>query len=423
MTPLMAVYRILASIALPFAARRTVAKLRKGGIDVHRTHERLGHATLERGLGDLIWIHAASVGESKSALILIERLLALAPSAQVLVTTGTASSAKVLLPRLPHRAFHQFAPLDGRGPVKRFLHHWRPQIGIFIESEIWPNMISCTHAQDVPLALLNARLSERSARNWARAPKTARSMFGSFGIIHTQDTRTARNIGALGLTHARIGVNLKSVLLPPTTEDLACARLEKQFGSRPLWAAVSTHPGEDEIIIEAHHRLRQLHPDPALILAPRHPNRAPAIRAMCQGHSIAQRSRDDVPDTETSIYLADTLGETDLWFKLAPLVCLCGSFGDAGGHTPFEPAAAGTAILHGPRYANFEEVYAKFTQTEASLEVDNAETLAASLDFLIKHPDHARALRENAQPLLEAGLQDLDRLAVQCLKLAGIEQR
>ncbi|MEO9819774.1 MAG: 3-deoxy-D-manno-octulosonic acid transferase [Paracoccaceae bacterium] len=422
MTALTAAYRVLASIALPFAARRTVAKLRQGGIDVHRTHERLGHATLERGLGDLIWIHAASVGESKSALILIERLLAMAPTAQILVTTGTASSAKVLAPRLPSRAFHQFAPLDGRGPIKRFLRHWRPQIGIFIESEIWPNLINCAHDQGVPLALLNARLSEGSARNWSRAPKTARDIFGLFGIIHTQDTRTARALGALGLTHARIGVNLKSVLLPPRINELARARLEKQFGPRPLWAAVSTHPGEDEIMIKAHHQLRQSHPNAALILVPRHPERARGIRLLCEGHSIAQRSLEEMPDTETSIYLADTLGETDLWFNLADLVCLCGSFSDVGGHTPFEPAAAGAAILHGPHYSNFEEVYAKFSEAGASLQVHDAETLAESLDLLIRQPDHARALGENARPLAKAGLEELDRLAAQCLTLAGIER-
>ncbi len=422
MTALIAAYRTLASIALPFAARRSVSKLRKNGIDVHRTHERLGHATLERVLGDLVWVHAASVGESKSALVLINRILALAPSSQVLVTTGTASSAKVLAPRLPKRAFHQFAPLDGKGPVKRFLAHWRPQLGIFIESEIWPNLIDHAHAQGVPLALLNARLSENSARNWSRASKTARRLLGSFGIIHTQDARTEKAIGALGLTHARRGVNLKSVLLPAIVDELAVSRLKKQFGPRPIWAAVSTHPGEDEIMIDAHNRLRETHPDAALVLVPRHPERTDAILDLCTDHSTKQRSKNEDPDQDTSIYLADTLGETDLWYAFADLVCLCGSFSKVGGHTPFEPAVAGAAILHGPHYANFEEVYARFDASGASLQVQDAETLAAALDLLIKQPDHAFALGQNALPLAQAGLDDLDRLAGQCLALAGIDQ-
>ncbi len=420
MTAMLQAYRVLSALALPFAARRSIRKLRRAGLPVTRAHERLGHASQPKSMGDLVWIHAASVGESKSALVLIDRLLRQAPDSRVLVTTGPASSAEVLATRLPDRALHQFAPLDGIGPVRRFLDHWKPKLGLFIESEIWPHLILEAQARNIPLALVNARLSDGSLRNWGRFPGTARRLFGAFGLIHTQDKRTARGIGTFGLNHARSGVNLKSVLLPPQLDELALARLRNAFGDRPLWCAVSTHPGEEEIVIDAHTRLRQSHPDAVLILVPRHPERAPEILPLCQGHTVAQRSAGQGPAEATSIYLADTLGETDLWFALAPLVCLCGSFSDVGGHTPYEPAIAGAAILHGPRFANFTETYARFEKAGASLQVQDAESLAQTLDLLIRQPDHARALGENAKPLAQAGLEELDRLSHQCLTLAGI---
>lgn len=421
MTVLTAMYRMGAGLVLPFFARSALKKLRGAGYPALRAQERLGHASIERPMGPLIWIHAASVGEGKSALTLIDRLLALAPQASVLVTTGTASSAEVLAPRLPERAFHQFAPLDGAGPVRWFLRHWKPDLGIFIESELWPNLIRSAHRSGAALALLNTRLSERSARRWSRFPASARQVIGRFGIIHCQDQRTAGAISALGLTHARKGVNLKSVLLPPEVNQTELAELRLSFGERPLWAAVSTHPGEEEIILAAHARLRERFPDAALILVPRHPERAEKILPLCTDHEVARRSTGGVPDGLTSVYLADTLGETDLWYALADLVCLCGSFSDVGGHTPFEPAAHGATILHGPRYANFEEVYGRFIKAGASLQVNDETDLTDALEMLFAQPEHANALGANALPLAQDGLARLDRLARQCLTLAGIE--
>ena len=311
--------------------------------------------------------------------------------------------------------------MDAGGPVSRFLRHWKPDLGIFVESEIWPNTIRKAAASDVPLALVNARLSARSAARWHKAARSARTIFGSFGIIHCQDQNTTDALYGLGLRHARRGVNLKSIVPPPQFDQLERARLAKAFFDRPIWAAVSTHPGEDEIMLAAHAQLRVHHPEAALILVPRHPERAAQIKALCSGHAVAQRSTGEAPGPHTSVYLADTMGETDLWFDLAPLCCLCGSFTDVGGHTPFEPASAGATLIHGPHYANHAEAYRRFQSANASIEVHDAASLAAALDLMLRNPDEARALARAAEPLAKAGQDALERLATECLALSKID--
>lgn len=419
-TTLIRAYRGASALALPFVARHRINKLRRASQPVERAHEILGHASANRPLGPLIWVHAASVGETKSSLPLIHALRDLQPALRFLVTSVTPTSAEVIANRLPEGAVHQFAPLDAGGPVRRFLRHWRPDLGIFVESEIWPNMIETAARANLPLALVNARLSERSAARWIRFGRSARQIFGRFGLIHCQDQRTTDALHEVRLRHARRGVNLKALTAPPVVDPLQLAQLRKSFGNRPIWSAVSTHPGEDEIMIAAHSHLRNQHPDAALILVPRHPDRAKAIRALAQGHSMAQRSLGQSPDAQTSIYLADTIGETDLWFSLAPLCCLCGSFTDVGGHTPFEPAAAGTALLHGPHYANHSEAYARFKDAQASIEVEDAQSLAAGLDHLLRDPAKAKALTAAAEPLSRSDEDALTALAKQCLSLAQI---
>ena len=409
-------------LALPFVARSRINKLRRAGVPVFRAHETLGHATGTRPLGPLVWIHAASVGESRSALPLLQAMQARQPDLCAVLTSVTPSSAEVLEKRLPPKAVHQFAPLDGAGPVGRFLKHWRPDLGIFVESEIWPNMILRAHKAEVPLALVNARLSDRSLARWHKVDATARSIFQRFGIIHCQDARTAKGLSALGLPQVRAGINLKSVVSTPKVDLRALNSLKTLTEGRPVWSAVSTHPGEDEIMIAAHTALRAQHPEALLILVPRHPERTAAIRALCTGHAVAQRSLGEDLTRQTSIYLADTMGETDLWFALAPICCLCGSFGDAGGHTPYEPAAAGAALLHGPHFANHVEAFAKFQKAEASLEVVDAQALHAALDHLVRSPQMAQRMADAAKPLAASGLEAVDHLARECLALGRIER-
>ena len=413
-------YRGASALALPFVARHRINKLRRAGQSVDRAHEILGHATAYRPLGPLIWIHGASVGETKSSLPLIQAMRDLQPALRFLLTSMTPAAAEVIATRLPDGALHQFAPLDAGGPVRRFLKHWRPDLGILIESEIWPNAIESAAQHNLPLALLNARLSDRSAKRWKRIDRSARYIFGHFGLIHCQDQSTEDMFHAIRLRHARKGVNLKSLVMPQHVDELELARLRGAIGTRPIWSAISTHPGEDEIIIDAHTRLRQSHAKALLVLVPRHPERANDIAGRVGAHAMAQRSLGQAPDAHTSIYLADTLGETDLWFALAKICCLCGSFTDVGGHTPFEPAASGVALLHGPHYANHADAYTRFLKAGASLQVEDAGDLAREVAMLIDDPQKQAQLIAAARPLARAGSEDLTSLAQQCLALAQI---
>jgi len=392
-------YSLAANMLGPVAYRGVCRKLEAHGTDRTRWPERLGRATVPRPDGPLIWFHAASVGECLSVLTLIAHWAASRPELQFLLTSGTATSAQVLASRLPPRTRHQFAPLDTRRAMRRFLTHWQPTAAIFVESELWPQMLRETHRAGIPLALLNARLSDRSAGNWQRAARTARHLMGQFRLIHCQDARSEAHLRALGLGQARQGPNLKSLtgLLP--VDPQARAHLERRIGGRAVWCAASTHPGEDEIMLDAHARLLQHDPDALLILVPRHPERGTALEVMIaeRGLNGARRAIGGQITGQTQVYLADTLGEMGLWYALAPVACLGGSFTPAGGHTPYEPAVAGAAILHGPTYANFAEIYPALDAAGGAEEVPGAESLAQSLVTLLSTPDRLATMRAAAR--------------------------
>lgn len=405
-------YAAAANLIAPIAYRRVKAKLRAHGTDPARFRERMGKPTAKRPDGTLIWFHAASVGESLSVLRLIAHMGEVNPGWHFLLTSGTATSAEIVGRRLPPRCIHQFAPLDARRAMRRFLGHWHPSAAIFVESELWPQMLQETCAADIPLALLNARISDRSARNWKRFPATSRHLMGHFNLIHTQDARTTAHLHDLGLRHAYTGQNLKSVSgpLPFDADDLA--RMKAAIGQRPLWVASSTHPGEDEVMIAAHKSLLADHPDLLLILVPRHPDRATAIAALiaAAGLAAAQRSTGQELTADTAIYLADTLGETGLWYALSPITCLCGSFTPVGGHNPYEPAYAGSAVLHGPLFANFAQTYADFDTGGGARRVANAADLAEQLHGLLTDGDKLAVMQEKSRAFAAAQEDMLDEI-------------
>lgn len=423
-TPFYRLYCGLAAFATPLAWRRVRAKLQAEGVSHDRMGERMGHATLARPEGQLFWFHAASVGESVSALALIEKVLELNPGAHALVTTGTAGSAQVLSRRLPPRALHQFAPLDTPRALRRFFRHWHPDAGIFVESELWPQMIVRARATGMKLALVNARLSKSSLRNWRRFDRTFRFLLDQFCLIRTQDEATLEALLELGADRHRVarGPNLKSMIAPPPAPVQVLAELAPQFNLL-FWAAAATHPGEEEAALDAHLAARTAlgRPDLQLLLIPRHPQRAAEIVAMIRsrGLSVAQRSRGEGPGGD--VYLADTLGEMGLWYSLAPLAFLGGSLAPVGGHTPYEPACFGTPVLHGPHYENFAEVYAAFDDSGAALQVADAGELGREVARLLadgaaleQMSDVARGLAEGrgvrithvAEELLQAIAED-----------------
>jgi 3-deoxy-D-manno-octulosonic-acid transferase len=415
-------YGVAANLLEPLAYKRVSENLSRQGIPAKRLPERLGHATAPRPGGDLMWFHAASVGESLSVLRLIEHLGKIHPDLSFLLTSGTATSAQIVGKRLPPRTTHQFAPLDSRRIVTRFLDHWRPSAAVFVESELWPQMLRLTHAAGVPLALVNARISDNSARNWRRFPRTALHLMDHFRLIHCQDDRTANHLRDLGLSQAEAGTNLKSVAgpLPSNREELS--RMQKIIAGRPVWLAASTHPGEDEVVLRAHRAMTGGNADALLILAPRHPERAHDIERLIAEHHFegARRSTGMTITGQTRVYLADTLGEMGLWYALSPLTCVCGSFTDVGGHNPFEPAHAGSAVLHGPHYANFAEAYAQMQASDACIEVADADDLSAKLTTYLDDPDALDALRDRTRAFAVAQADVLDDFATTLSKALGL---
>lgn len=407
-------YAAAAGLLGPIAYYRVKAKLRLHGIDTVRFKERMGRATAARPEGRLIWFHAASVGESLSVLRLIAHMGEAQDDWHFLITSGTATSGKILSERLPPRCVHQFAPIDTGAAVGRFLAHWQPDLAVFVESEFWPNMLLKTRDAGVPMALVNARISDRSARGWGRFAATARRLLGVFSLIHCQDRRTEAHLRGLGLPQAAAGRNLKALSGPLPVDDAALDEMRGALAGRPLWLASSTHPGEDEIVLEAHRALLVDHPDLALILVPRHPERADAIAGLIgdAGLAGARRSEGARPDPDIQVYLADTLGEMGLWYALSPITCLCGSFVPVGGHNPYEPAHAGSALIHGPQYANFTDTYAELRQARASVEVAGAEALAGAVDVWLRDAPALQAAQARIAGFAKGQEDALDGLAL-----------
>jgi 3-deoxy-D-manno-octulosonic-acid transferase len=382
---------------VPFFARSETRKLRTAGVPIVRAHEKLGNATEDRLQGvELIWFHAASVGESLSVLALIHRMGVKMPDAQFLITSGTASSANLIATRLPSRAVHQFAPLDAPGPIKRFLKHWRPDAALFVESELWPQMLRRTHASGARMALVNARLSDKSARTWRKMPRLSRYMFEVFDLILTQNDAMAETMVSINAPPARVarGINLKSMAGPlPIDEDLLF-EARASLGHRPVWVASSTHAGEEEVVLKAHAALLERWPDLCLILAPRHTERGRDVMNLIAGAglSFTRRTRGDAPAEQ--VFLADTMGELGTWYALSNIVFLGGALQPKGGHNAFEVAQSGAMTLSGPHVFNFAETFAE-------METAGAARLIASADDLVRE---VAALLDN-QTSLQKGCQ------------------
>ncbi|KIC10116.1 3-deoxy-D-manno-octulosonic acid transferase [Leisingera sp. ANG-M1] len=412
-TLLYSLYCGASKLLAPLAWRKVAAKLRDYGLPEDRVRERLGHASLPRPAGRLIWFHAASVGESLSVLTLIQRMGEQAPDAEFLITSGTPTSAELIAKRMPPRCRHQFPPLDTAAAVDRFLKHWQPDLGVFVESELWPQMLVRARKSGCPLALLNARLSDRSVEGWKKRPGTARYILDQFDLLVTQNQKTAANLQAMGAAPGRIrpGSNLKAASAPLPVDQTTLSKVRDDIGSRAIWIASSTHEGEEEIVLDAHKELLQRHPDLCLLLAPRHPERGDAVEALIKraGLSCARRSKGVMPGTTTQVYLADTLGEVGTWYALSPLVFLGGSLREIGGHNPFEPMQAGAAVISGTGHYNFAETYAELTALGAAAEVHSTADIAAQVAKWLDQPQACKAARKAAGQFISRQSDQLDK--------------
>ena len=410
--PSLAFYRVATSIAgIPV---RLYLSLRawRGKEDAARMAERRGIASAPRPPGILIWIHAASVGESQSVLSLVDGLLASQAGLSVLVTSGTVTSAGLLRRRLPEGAVHQYVPADVTAWVRSFLAHWRPDLTLFVESELWPNLILETAACGCPLVLVNGRMSDRSFARWRKAPGMARALLGRFALCLGQTDRDRERFTALGALRCDYLGNLKYSAEPLPCDAPALENLQEAVSDRPFWLAASTHVGEEEMAAQVHRRVRDSHPRLLTIVVPRHPHRCDDIESLFEMHGlrVSRRGRGEMPGPEHDVYLADTMGELGLFYRLAGIAFIGGSTLRLGGHNPVEAAQLDCAILHGPDMANFRTVAADLKSAGAAIEVADAAGLAGELDRLLGD-DAARArLANNAAQVAAENRGALDRV-------------
>jgi 3-deoxy-D-manno-octulosonic-acid transferase len=421
---LAALWALLASLlapVLPFYLRRRVAK---GKEIAERLAERQGHGAA-RPPGRLIWCHAASNGETLSLLPLLEALAKQDPALSFLVTTGTVTSARLLeqrlSPELAPRTQHRFLPLDVPRWVARFLAGWRPDLAVIVESELWPNMLAAAGRQSVPLALINARMSARSAQSWGWATGFARALLGRFALILAQTEADASRFSALAGREVPCWGNLKYAAPPLPADAPELARLKAAWAGRPVWLAASTHPGEDEIILATHRLLAPDHPGLLTVIVPRHPPRGPDIEALAGDLPVALRGAGQEAGAGVAVYVADTLGELGLFYRLARVALIGGSLVPHGGQNPLEAARLGCPIITGPHHFNFGEIITRLRAAHALVETPDgpgaAEALAGNIARMLADPAAGQAMTAAAEALAQdqAGLPG--RIATSLLPL------
>ena len=399
----------LATPAVPLILKR---RLRQGKEDAGRLSERFGLYTVERPFGTVVWLHAASVGEANSSLILIKRLRNAFPHVTILLTTGTVTSATLVAARRPEGVIHQYCPVDSPLYVRRFLDHWQPDVAFWIESELWPNLIVQTHARGIPMALVNARISKRSQQRWARVPSILRHLISFFEIVLCQSADDAKAFQEFGINDAESLGNLKFSAEPAIVDPTARARLDTAFGSRPRWVAASTHPGEEELVARVHCRLKERHQDLLTVVVPRHPHRGEEVAAMIEALDVpnARRSEFSYPPSGCEIYIADTLGELGLFYANAPIAYVGGGMAQHGGHNPIEPAQLNCAIVYGPDRSNFTEVAKELEEAGASAIVRNEEEWVSELEALFADPGKVQQRAQRALAVANRNQGIVDRV-------------
>lgn len=405
-----AAYRALTWATGPLIRRYLHRRLEAGREDPARFGERFGDASAPRPDGPLVWIHAASVGESLSMLSLIERLRRERPEIVVLMTSGTVSSARILENRLPPGVIHQYVPVDRMTWVRRFLDHWRPDLVLWVESEFWPGVLSEVKARNIPAMLMNARISARSWRGWRRAPWMIRRILSTFDLSMAQTELDAERLRDLGAGSVACPGNLKFAAEPLPADEDALAALEAPMAARPRWLAFSTHPGEEETIAAVHRILERNLPDILTMIVPRHPARGADIEKMLatSGAAVTLRSRGEALPRDTGFLLADTMGELGLFFRLTDIVFVGGSLVPHGGQNPIEPARLGCAIIHGPHMENFLAIEGELKAAGASSLATTAEEIAREVGTLLSNAGQRQRRVSAARSVADGKFSILD---------------
>jgi len=381
MTFLLSAYRACMGAFHPFARRVMAGRMRAGKERKDRIPERFGRATAVRPPGELIWLHAASVGEMRLLVDLFAGLKERYGDLSAVITTQTLTSADLLARLAPPGLIHQMAPVDTPQSVSRFLDHWRPTALVLAEGEIWPGMLTETRKRGLPCALVNARMTHRSLEGWRRARRSARELFSSFAFIGAADEATRSGLEALSGARVSVCGNLKQAVRVLPAPGAKVREFRSALRERPVCLAASTHPGEEAFALSAFSALRRERPDAILIIAPRHPERGEDILSLVRsfGFSGRRRALDGAhPASELDVLIADTLGEMPLWFAVSDGVFLGGATAEGvGGHNAMEPAVLGKRVLTGPNGFNFRDMFRDLMGINA-LEIGYApEDLAA----------------------------------------------
>ncbi len=402
-------YRVVSSAMGPLTPAWLAYRTKRGKENPERLTERRGETEFERPEGPLIWVHGASVGELLAIQPLVEQLRE--KDFNVLITSGTVTSANLARDRFPQDVIHQFIPLDTPRFVAQFLNSWHPDLALFTESDIWPNLIMAASKRRIPMIIVNGRVSERSFRRWRSFHGTAKALLGRFELCLTQSGLDANRFAQLGAKQVEVTGNLKLDVPAPPIDAANLAALKGAIGDRPVIAATSTHPGEEIVMVETHRRLVPAFPGLLTIIVPRHPDRGREIYNIAEraGQAPALRSQRQLPGSQTQIYIADTMGELGLIYSLAPVVLVGGSLVEHGGQNPIEPIKLGAAVVHGPHVENFAEIYTALDASRGAAQVDNLNELTNCIGHWLKNPTNRQAVTDSAQKTVERLGGALDR--------------
>ncbi|MDB5565521.1 MAG: 3-deoxy-D-manno-octulosonic acid transferase [Tardiphaga sp.] len=397
------VYRRLSAVLAPLAPVLIKQRLKQNKEDPARTDERRGITDVLRPSGPLVWIHGASVGEVLAVAALIERLRAL--NIRILLTSGTVTSAAIIARRFPADIIHQYIPYDSPRFVARFLDHWQPSLALFIESDIWPNLVLSAANRRLPMVLINGRMSPRSFPRWQRLSATIGALLGRFDLCLAQSDTDAERFAALGSRNIVVTGNLKLDVQAPPMDPAKLEKLMSVTRGRPVIVASSTHPGEEEILLETHKTLASFFPSLLTVIVPRHAHRGEGIARMiaATGAQVALRSREELPTAITDVYVADTMGELGLFYRLSPVVFMGGSLVPHGGQNPIEAVKLGASIVHGPHVFNFTDVYEALDAAGGARQAVSSEQLVKQLGQMLGNP----AVRDAS---IEAAVQVVERL-------------
>lgn len=403
-------WSLLVRIYAPFLIRK---RIRKGLEHQNRYTERYGITSLKRPTGDIVWFHGASVGESLSILPIIERIAKVRPNTYFLITTTTLAAAKVLETRIHNdKILHQFLPFDSNLWVNKFLNHWQPKIAFFIESEIWPNLLRNIHKRKIKTYLLNARLSDKSLRNWKMLGGFSKNLWRSFAGIYTQSTEFTKRFYQLGALQAQTLGNIKLLSAPlPFNEDEYLYWKEK-IGNRKCWIVASTHEGEETQILEVHKQLQQYFPDLLTIIAPRHIQRCDDICKLTDSLKIARFSCQSLESED--ILLVDAMAKLGVFYRICPIAFIGGSLIPQGGHNPLEPAVIGSFPIWGPHFFNFDDMMPLFENLPCQQQT--LEQLIDTMGNYFSNIEQVNNLIITLQKRIAINQQEISNKVVEILK-------